>query len=197
MIKSKSLLNILQATLDKEDIVEEDLDRIEDLTLNRYKLNGLENDIDLKELKLFKNLKTLTLINFAINIEDVERINKIEPLWAVQFSRCSFEGAVPINTKVKYLIIDYCKYINYELINNNRTVRIIGAEVDLSSIKQSDEIERLFLQDCDIKNADELAKFSTLKYLNLDGSKIDNDVLNNLNKDIKLSHKKEYHPEEG
>ena len=197
MIEREDLLNILKIILNKDNIILEDLDKIEDLTLNKYKLNNSPNDIDLKELNLFKNLKTLTLINFNIRSKDIEAINKNKNLWAVQFSKCIFEDAIPINTGVKYLIIDYCKEIKYELINNNRTTRIIGATVDLDLIKQTNQIERLFLQNCDIKNERTLLNYTQLKYLNIDGSRINSDILNNLDKNIQISYKTEYHPEEG
>ena len=58
MIKSIDLINKIKEILDKEEILEQDLDNIENLTLNKYKFNGKENDINLNELELFKNLKT-------------------------------------------------------------------------------------------------------------------------------------------
>ena len=67
MITSTKLLSILKDILNKDNIQEKDLKEVEDITLNKKLLNGKENDIDLTELELLPNLKTLTIINFYID----------------------------------------------------------------------------------------------------------------------------------
>jgi len=194
MVKSVDLLNKIKVILGKDDILEEDLNNIEELTINKYKLNGKETDIDLEELKFFKNLKTLTLIKFKIDLNIIEKINDNKHLWAIQFSKCDFQRVLPINQKINYVVLDCCENVNLEFINNNETVKIIGTEVDLIQLKQMENIETLYLQDCKIKNVIEILQCSKLKKLNLDGSKIDNkDILKKLNKNIAVSCKEVYH----
>ena len=195
MIKSIDLLNKIKEILDKEEILEQDLNNIENLTLNKYKLNGKESDINLSELYFFKNLRTLTLINFSINKDFIMIINELKFLWAIQFSSCNFEDVVPINESVSQLIFDYCKNFKCELINNNKIIRIIGSEIDLKQLNKIDNTKELYLQDCKVKNTEVILKYNKLELLNLDGSNVENDIiLNKLDKRIKIYFKDEYHP---
>lgn len=195
MIKSVDLLNKTKEILDKDEISEQDLNNIEHLTLNKYKLNGKESDINLSELYFFKNLRTLTLINFSINKDFIKIINEVKFLWAIQFSSCGFEDVVPINQSVSQLIFDYCKNFKCELINNNKIIKIIGSEVDLKQLNKIDNTKELYLQDCKIKNTEEILKYNRLELLNLDGSNVENDnILDKLDKRIRVYFKDEYHP---
>lgn len=195
MIKSVDLLNKTKEILDKDEISEQDLNSIEHLTLNKYKLNGKESDINLSELYLFKNLRTLTLINFSINKDFIKIINELKFLWAIQFSGCDIEDAVPINQSVSQLIFDYCKNFKCELINNNKIIKIIGSEIDLRQLNKIDNTKELYLQDCKIKNTEEILKYNRLELLNLDGSNVENDnILDKLDKRIRVYFKDEYHP---
>ena len=56
MIKSIDLYNMIKENLGQTEITEKNLEDVKNLTLKRYKLNRKINDIDLDELKLFKNL---------------------------------------------------------------------------------------------------------------------------------------------
>lgn len=195
MIKSVDLLNKTKEILDKDEISEQDLNNIEHLTLNKYKLSGKESDINLSELYLFKNLRTLTLINFSINKDFIKIINELKFLWAIQFSSCGFEEVVPINQSVSQLIFDYCKNFKCELINNNKIIKIIGSEIDLKQLNKIDNTKELYLQDCKIKNTEEILKYNKLELLNLDGSNVENDnILDKLDKRIRVYFKDEYHP---
>ena len=195
MIKSIDLINKIKEILDKEEILEQDLDNIENLTLNKYKFNGKENDINLNELELFKNLKTLTLINFSINKDIIKIINEHNFLWAIQFSSCNLSEVMPINQRVSKLIFDYCQNFKPELINNNEIIKIIGSKIDLKELNKLNNTKELYLQDCKIKNLEEILKYNKLELLNLGGSNVENDiVLNKLDKNIKVYFKEEYHP---
>lgn len=197
MIKSKDLLNIIQETLGKEEFSQQDLETIEDLSVKRYKLNGKITDIDLEELKIVKNLRTLSLSNFAINSNHLEYINENNNLWAIQFSSCFFEDVIPLSENIKYLILDNCKNLNFDLINNNETIKIIGIKIDLKHIKKFTNIKTLYLQDCEIDNIEEIKNYKQLKYLNLDGSKINNlNFIMKLSDEIQISYKEDYHPME-
>ena len=56
MIKSIDLYNMIKENLGQTEVTEKNLEDVKNLTLKRYKLNGKINDIDLDELKLYKNL---------------------------------------------------------------------------------------------------------------------------------------------
>lgn len=192
MIKSTKFLSILKDILNKDNILEEDLKEVEDITLNKKLLNGKENDIDLTELELLPNLKTLTIINFYIDKKIVDIINKKELLWAVQFTKCKFQAAEQINNDIKYLIVEQCENFDSRLINNNEIIRIIGENIDLNLLK-SNETRQLYLQECNIKNSEKILEYKNLKYLNLDGSKMDKDIIEKIKEDIQISYKDKYY----
>ncbi len=192
MIKSTKLLSILKDILNKDNIQEKDLKEVKDITLNKKLLNGKENDIDLTELELLPNLKTLTIINFYIDKKIIDIINKKKLLWAVQFTKCKFQTAEQINNDIKYLIVEQCENFEPILINNNEIIRIIGENIDLNLLK-SNEAKQLYLQECNIKNSEKILEYRNLKYLNLDGSKIDKDIIEKIKEDIQISNKDKYY----
>ena len=192
MITSTKLLSILKDILNKDNIQEKDLKEVEDITLNKKLLNGKENDIDLTELELLPNLKTLTIINFYIDKKIIDIINKKKLLWAVQFTKCKFQTAEQINNDIKYLIVEQCENFDSRLINNNEIIRIIGENIDLNLLK-SNETRQLYLQECNIKNSEKILEYKNLKYLNLDGSKMDKDIIEKIKEDIQISYKDKYY----
>lgn len=192
MIKSTKFLSILKDILNKDNILKEDLKEVENITLNQKLLNGKESDIDLAELELLPNLKTLAIINFYIDKKIVDIINKKKLLWAIQFTKCEFQTDEQINNNIKYLIIEQCKNFEPKIINNNEIIRIIGENVDLNLLK-TNKTRQLYLQECNVKNAEEILKYRKLKYLNLDGSKMDKDIIEKIKKDIQISYKDKYY----
>lgn len=194
MIESRKLTEILQNILRKEEITENDLKKVENISLNKKMLNGKENDIELKEIEKIPNLKTITISNFEIDNQILEIINNHKKLKILQFSRCEFKEILPINKNIKYIVIDKCQNFKCDLINNNEIVRIIDAKVELSGKENLKQTKELYLQNCEIKNSIKLCEYQKLKTLNLDGSKFEKDIINNINKNIKLSCKDTYNP---
>ena len=141
---------MIKENLGQTEIIEKNLEDVKNLTLKRYKLNGKINDIDLDELKLFKNIETLMLSNFSIQTKDLENINEKKELDAIQFSSCDFENIIPINSNISYIVLDHCQNVQLELINNNKIVKIIGAKFNLKNLDNFSKIEKLYLQDCAI-----------------------------------------------
>ena len=194
MIESRKLKEILQNILEIEEITENDLKKIENISLNKKKLNGKENDIELKEIEKIPNLKTIVISNFEINNQILEILNNHKKLGIVQFSRCKFREIIPINKNIKYIVIDKCQDFKWDLINNNEIVRIIDAKVEFSGRENLNKTKELYLQKCAIQNSIKLCEYPKLKVLNLDGSKFEKDIINNMSKNIKLSWKDTYNP---
>ena len=61
---------------DTEDFSEEELESIENIGLTGKLVNGKETGIDIEDIFLFKNLKSLTLRNFSLTLEDLEKLSK-------------------------------------------------------------------------------------------------------------------------
>ena len=67
-----------------------------------------------------------------------------------------WEKMVKLQFVIKYIIIDKCKKFNLGLLNYNEIIRIIDEEIELSSLSNINDTERLYLQKCNIKNSGEL-----------------------------------------
>lgn len=195
MIKSKDFLDIIEIILDKEKIDEQDLNNVKNLTLNKYEIGGKETDIDLNELRFLKNLKTLILNKFSIDKNIISYINDNKNLEAIQFTNCKFEDIIQINKEINYVVFDYCENVKLEFFNNNKTIKMIGSKIDLKQLKQFEDIEELYFQNCEIQNIEEILKYQKLKLINLDGSSFENkNVLTKIPKNVKVKYKEEYCP---
>ena len=194
MIKSKDFLDTIEIILDKEKIDEQDFNNVKNLTLNKYEIGGKETDIDLNELRFLKNLKTLILNKFSIDKNIISYINDNENLEAIQFTNCKFEDIIQINKEINYVVLDYCENVKLEFFNN-KTIKIIGSKIDLKELKQFEDIEELYFQNCEIQNIEEILKYQKLKLINLDGSSFENkNVLTKIPKNVKVKYKEEYCP---
>ena len=79
-IKSEDFKDLICIELDKdliEDVSDEDLNQIEDFTLNRYNISGELSDINLQDIQSLKNLKSLTVNSFDINNDIISIINNM------------------------------------------------------------------------------------------------------------------------
>lgn len=103
MIESRKLTEILQNILRKEGIKENDLKKVENISLNKKMLNGKENDIELKEIEKIPNLKTITISNFEIDNQILEIINNHKKLKTLNLDGSKFEKDIinNINKNIK------------------------------------------------------------------------------------------------
>ena len=197
-IKSEDFKDLICIELDKdliEDVSDEDLNQIEDFTLNRYNISGELSDINLQDIQSLKNLKSLTVNSFDINNDIISIINNMPYLELVQFSSCNFKTNLSISPKIKNLIVDSPNSFNESIINNNESIRIINHNFDLRKIVNYTNIKDLYLQNCNIANIEMLNNYTSLELLNIDGSKISNEeFLKQLSQKIEIQYSNEFHP---
>ena len=77
MIKTKQINEQLELYLGKfsNEITIDDLNDIEDLTINNFDINKNRQDFYIEDLLLFKNLKSLTFNNMIIDIDIINYIS--------------------------------------------------------------------------------------------------------------------------
>ena len=197
-IKSEDFKELICIELDKdliEDVSDEDLNKIENFTLNKYNISGELSDINLQEIQFLKNLKSLTVSAFDINNDFISIINNMPYLELVQFSFCNFNTNLSISPKIKNLIVDNPNSFNESIINNNEFIRIISHNFDFRKIINFTNIKDLYLQNCNITNIELLNNYTSLELLNIDGSKINNEqFLKQLSQKIEIQYSTEFHP---
>ena len=101
IIKNEDLKNLIKFKLNKSNIEEKDLLKIEEITYDGKNIVGKENIVDFQELTLFPNLRKITLNNVSINKEEIEVLKNVEE---ISFKNCKIEAIEKLD-KLKKLSI--------------------------------------------------------------------------------------------
>lgn len=179
-IKDKNLILFLQTILNKkiESIELDDLKKIKSLNFDSINLlDGTENKIDLSILSLFPNLEELNIVNTVLTGIDLQYI-KSSTVSKLYLKRCTFEDDIDYSLiqQIANLIL-YNSYIDdYNLLLSNLksivTLEIINPadenEIDISNI--SNNVKKLVLDKCIIKNIEYCSNFKKCELLSLLGT---------------------------
>lgn len=199
-LKDKELEKVVCFKIGKhrnEEIEEKDLENVSEVNISNRKFSGQEKNVSLEELRLFPNLKSLSLQYFKIDDSVIEILNSLKKLETLQLSSCCFKSSTKIeNEELKTLKLNCCDIKNYSFLYAPETLTVIGSNnFRLSKISGKENIERMYLQDSNVKDFETIAQCVKLKSLNLDGSKVDNKaMLDELKSRIEVSHLDEYLP---
>lgn len=200
MIENKILRNIILIKCKKdniEDLSENELEKVKDISLNKKNVSKQILDIDLSELNKIPNLEILSLQNFEINEQTINDIKKCKDLKVLHLETCNFNNADVFKIdNLKKIIIKYCKVKDWRKIYFPENVVINAREkIDLKEFNNIENIINLKLNNLTISNFKRILNFENLKYLNIDGSIIDsNDIQSFMRKEIEFSHKKHSRP---
>lgn len=181
----------------KQELTEEDLNNVEEINLSNKTFSGKDKNIDLLDLKLLSNVKNIYLQYFLIDDYAITIVNSLSKLENITFASCKFINKNilehPILNKMS---IEYCDILDYATIAAVETFRILdSSKVRFEKISKKEKIVNLLLQNCDVRNFETVEECNKLKFLNLDGSKIDNkSVLKKLEGKIVISQKDKYLP---
>lgn len=180
-----------------EELEEKDLENVSEVNISNRKFSGEEKNVSLGELRLFPNLKSLSLQYFKIDDSIIEVLNSLKKIKTLQLSSCCFKSSIKIeNEALKTLQLNCCDIKDYSSLYAPETLTVIGSNnFRLSKISGKENIERMYLQDSNVKDFGTIAQCVKLKSLNLDGSKVDNKaMLDELKSRIEVSHLDEYLP---
>ncbi|MBQ6539301.1 MAG: hypothetical protein IJL76_03375 [Bacilli bacterium] len=155
-IKTKSILEKLEMIKEIEDIQQEDLDKIDELNITGKDFNNDTQTVDFNDLKLFPNLKNLSIEYSTIDYDCIDIIRNYE-LKNLSFISCEFDSDLTniksINTENIY--ISNCYDFDFSFINNKEF-----NEVNISTETIRDKINincnKLNLEHCEIENPEVL-----------------------------------------
>ena len=178
------------------DLNEEDLEKINELGINNFTFSNKPKEIDLTELEKFPNLKFVTLQHFDINKKIFETFIKLKELQYIQIAscKCDFEDMIQIPT-LESFIINCCKFENLEglIATKNLTINNINEVIDIKPIQNKGNIENFKLSNIKkVRNFNTIEQMENLKYLNIDGTKVDNkEILEKIKNKVQISQKTE------
>lgn len=180
-----------------EELTEADLEEVDELNISNKTFSGKDRKIDLEELSLFPNIRTLFLQYFTIDDSIMEIINSLPNLTSLQLASCKVVSKQGLENKnMKSLLLNCCSIKDYGKICAPESLTIIGEDnLKLDKILGKEEIQRMYLQSSNIKNFNDIKNYPNLQLLNIDGSKVDNsEALNEIAKKVPVSHKEDYTP---
>lgn len=155
-----------------DDVTEEDLDCITELTLSMKSMSGEKNEIDLSTLELFSALRKVRVIGFGIDQNEIDIVSKLECLEVLEFSKCKF-GEVSfkgIEERLKRIDFSDCGELAFEypkVIN----LLINQCNVDFSRISLVG-VQNIYLLESVVKNLPDLREYPELRNVNLDGTTV-------------------------
>ena len=167
-IKSKQIIEQVELYLSKfiEEISVEDLDNINELTINEFDISDNKEEFYLEDLQLFKNLKTITFNNKIITKDILDYLNNSQ-IEELNLYNCELL-CEPNNTfeNIKVLRIEYVdnfkeEYlkcfpnikelsfkgyeINNKLPNNVNKLDIMNSSINDLKIIDNSNINEIFL----------------------------------------------------
>ena len=159
-MKTESILRILESFYGKkDDYTEEELDRIETLTINRVNPDNTLANVDFSDLLKFKCLKRLTIDGCVVDINVMAYINTITYLYSLTLLNCDIVDDI-------YSFFSSSKIKSLKICNTNFDLdkltgyyeRLILCDVKLKKIKP--HVEVLNIYNCQITNYNELLDYN-------------------------------------
>lgn len=195
-IENKQLLRNAKLRMIVEN--KTNIDDINELSLVNKSFLGEELNINLEELYKFKGLKKLSIKFFTINDEIIKALNKLEKLEILEMYTCKFQTIEKLNGNIKNIYFFNAENLNLDILETKR-VEIIRIEnsglVDLYKFSKFEglktleivkcqlisfpklnllkSLEELYLQEIDLQFDLEIKSLENLKFISLNGSKVD------------------------
>ena len=152
-----------------DDIKE--LEKVEELVINRFNYSMEEALFYPNELKYFKNLKRITFVNFNISDDIVNILNMLPNLSELYFDSC-YDSSIN-SLKIEKIYIESTKYDLRKLKNPKELIIQNGGTIDINNIK-SNNLVKLTLLNTNIKNCVQLKNIKcSLKIIGCTGDDID------------------------
>lgn len=174
-IENKELIKKILTCLNKsdsDDFSEEDLASIENISLSPKLANGRETGLTVRDIFFFSNLKSLTLRDFELSMDDIQLIADRKEIENLSFISCGFDDidfdkipSLPGNLK-----FISCKSLPRKFPRVKK-VDIDLSSVDFDSISLESTLE-LIIRNSKVKNVHDIERYENIIAVNLDGSKL-------------------------
>ena len=158
--------------LDFKDVTDEDLEKIQEITLHGKLINGKMSGIDLESIQLFPNLITLGISDFTLTQGFIRYISELSKLKSIEIISCFFEEIdfSTVEENLSDIRFIGCRNLPFKY-PKQKSIIITGSEIDFNNIDFSGA-ENVEIIESNIKNAYDLIDFTNLVSINLDGSKL-------------------------
>lgn len=181
-LKSKDLSNLICKNIlgkKNDTITDVELQKIDQIAINRYNISHKITDMNFEDLIFLSELETLIISNFKITDEEISKINKLTKLKNIQFTNCIFDRVrIKFIIPIEKIIVEASKEFKLEFIGKKEKVKMmrILSDNDLSIEKISEfiNLEKIYLQECNIKKFGSILNADSIEYINIDGSNTDN-----------------------
>ena len=174
-IENKELIKKILTCLNKsdsEDFTEEDLASIENISLSPKLANGRETGLTVRDIFFFSNLKSLTLRDFKLSMDDIQLIANRKEIENLSFISCGFDD-IDFN-KIPSLP-ENLKFISCKSLPRKfpkvKKVDIDLSSVDFASISLESTLE-LIIRNSKVKNVHDIERYENIIAVNLDGSEL-------------------------
>lgn len=200
MLKDKELEKAARFKIGKfgnEPLEDSDLEKIEEINISNRKFSGEEKNVSLEELRLFPNLKRISIQYFIVDNSVAETLNSLRNLEYLQFSSCKLDSDIQIKSgALRNISLNCCEIKNYRGLYAPEIFQIIGEEnLRLDKISGKEHIQKMYFQSCRVRGFSTIDECVNLRELNLDGSKVDdNKKVDELRRIISVSQQSEYLP---
>ena len=191
----KRLIAFKSGKIDFEEVTEEDIMCIRDISLSSRLINGAESGIDLEVLKYFFSLERVRISNFEITDDVIQMLSELECLDTIEIVGCTFKDVdfTKLNGKLKRISFSKCEELPFKY-PDVRDIRVIKSNIDFTNIDFTN-VQNVFIQSSTIRNAHSLDDFCEIKKVNLDGTKLYDENGEEI-KDIQVAEKTGYSHEE-
>ena len=131
-------------------------------------MNGRPSGITLDLIDLFPNLAELSISNFEISQEDIDRIESLEQLKSIIVSRCFFKDVELSALSGKKISFVGCESLGVKL-PQLKAVVVRGSKIDFSCI-DLDSATDIIIEESNIYNVKSLKDYPNIRSVNFDGS---------------------------
>lgn len=172
-IKNSELERLITMKVGKlsfSEVTDDDLEKITEINLSAYLINGKESGIDLSSALSFPNLETLTVSNYRITQENLDLLSKLKRLGILHFTNVIFEGNISFQNlaeRLKRTSFTNCGDLDFSYPTVEQ-IQVERSSVDFEKIDFS-PVKRIFIQNSSVKNAFNLNEYN-IESVNLDGT---------------------------
>jgi len=184
---------------ENEPIYTEELSKIDRLNINPRIFKNPSLHVDLGDLYLFKNLKSLYIRDMYITDYHIQCLNQVPSLNYVQMNKCKFENVTIslylANLEGLSLVSTYGIDMKFfSNLQNLKIFKVISSSIikykGLENLQNLEEVYFNNIQRVDLKS---LLKINNLKKLNLDGSTVKKEKYEMILKErIKVEHASQF-----
>jgi len=178
-IRNENLALYLGFKLNKigNEFTTEELGELTELNLNQLNEFGEKEEVDVEVLDYTPNLETLTLRNFEITDELIERIKKMPNLKSIAFDRCLISDFSKIGEiNVDYLSISNNRFLTTDFLKGKKYKGLIlndSDNIDIANIADMEGLEVLYVTNSHVENPNMIGKLKDLRTLHVENSDIE------------------------